>query len=373
MTTFDRSRLPDCGQMELFPTSSVAAGPVSPTASPEPAKAAPTSAISGPNSPASFARLGPGGYWEKTCLGYSQLTLDGSSETFSETWPRSGTMRSGIAYPQVPSAPLTYGTGYGSSPTHSIPTPTASDCIERQCTSRQSPLNFGTPLAVAVRMPLWPTPTRGDGDSSGSRNTPNSQAHPGLSLTDAVRQDGGTGRMWPTPTASEQNISSQQAETRIRTNGICLQDAVRRWPTPTAEDGESKGMSMQRLLSRPPDNLATAVRWSTPTTRDAESLRKTMRGQGSLERGNQIVEPLAVQAAKFPSPAARDWRSGRGRQENGHTRQLPEVVGAQLNPDWVELLLGLPKGFTRLGDRDGKMARPASSPARRRSRIAASG
>jgi hypothetical protein len=26
-----------------------------------------------------------------------------------------------------------------------------------------------------------------------------SNAHPGVSLTDAVRQDGGIGRMWPTP------------------------------------------------------------------------------------------------------------------------------------------------------------------------------
>jgi hypothetical protein len=84
------------------------------------------------------------------------------------------------------------------------------------------------------------------------------------------------------------------------------------WPTPTAEDGESKGMSAKRLATRAPDNLATAVR--------------------------------------FASPAARDWRSGRGRSENGHTPQPPEQIGGQLNPDWVELLMGLPKGWTRLGD-----------------------
>jgi len=37
---------------------------------------------------------------------------------------------------------------------------------------------------------------------SGSRNTPNSNAHFGLSLTDAVRGDGGRGRLWRTPDAS---------------------------------------------------------------------------------------------------------------------------------------------------------------------------
>ena len=48
-----------------------------------------------------------------------------------------------------------------------------------------------------------PTPTAGDAKSSGSRNTPNSKAHAGISLTDYVKKDGGKGRMWPTPCASE--------------------------------------------------------------------------------------------------------------------------------------------------------------------------
>lgn len=56
------------------------------------------------------------------------------------------------------------------------------------------------PLAVAVAM--WPTPTAGDAKAAGSRNTPQSKANPGLSLTDAVRQDGGRGR-WPTPAARD--------------------------------------------------------------------------------------------------------------------------------------------------------------------------
>jgi DNA (cytosine-5)-methyltransferase 1 len=45
-----------------------------------------------------------------------------------------------------------------------------------------------------ARKNVWPTPTAGDAKSSGSRNTANSKAHPGISLTDAVRNDGGTGR-----------------------------------------------------------------------------------------------------------------------------------------------------------------------------------
>jgi DNA (cytosine-5)-methyltransferase 1 len=44
---------------------------------------------------------------------------------------------------------------------------------------------------------LWPTPTAGDAKSSGSRNTFESKAHMGVSLTDAVRGDGGVGRQVP--------------------------------------------------------------------------------------------------------------------------------------------------------------------------------
>ena len=55
----------------------------------------------------------------------------------------------------------------------------------------------------------WPTPTKGDAKSSGSRNTENSKAHPGTSLTDAVRQDGGAGRLWPTPAAHEARLGYQ--------------------------------------------------------------------------------------------------------------------------------------------------------------------
>lgn len=49
---------------------------------------------------------------------------------------------------------------------------------------------------------LLPTPTSGDAKSSGSRNTETSSAKPGISLTDWAREDGGTGRLIPTPDAN---------------------------------------------------------------------------------------------------------------------------------------------------------------------------
>lgn len=70
--------------------------------------------------------------------------------------------RSGIAYRRATLAPLTYGTGYGSSPSHSIPTPTASDHIKRRSTSREV-LNFSTNKSVSLDrwVRRWPDPSLG--------------------------------------------------------------------------------------------------------------------------------------------------------------------------------------------------------------------
>lgn len=76
-----------------------------------------------------------------------------------------------------------------------------------------------------------PTPTKGDAKSSGSRNTPDSKANAGVSLTDFIKGDGGTGRseryeaefvgeFFPTPTkdaANERNAPYKQGGTSLST------------------------------------------------------------------------------------------------------------------------------------------------------------
>lgn len=123
----------------------------------------------------------------------SQLCLDGALAEFSETWPRAGMTRNGTAYQLRALALLTAGTEFGL-----WPTPRSED-------SEQTGPHRGIPDTLTSAARMWPTPTEGDAKSSGSRNTENSQAHFGLSLTDAVREDGGRGRRWPTPTADDAN------------------------------------------------------------------------------------------------------------------------------------------------------------------------
>jgi hypothetical protein len=83
----------------------------------------------------------------------SQHSLEGGLTEFSGTWPRSGLMRSGIAYQLPPLVPLTGGIDSGL-----LPTPSASDPqLERRAATAKAP--FVSNLGLAGMM-MWPTPTR---------------------------------------------------------------------------------------------------------------------------------------------------------------------------------------------------------------------
>ena len=105
----------------------------------------------------------------------------------SVTLPRWGSMRSGACTARSKPELLTSDSGRGL-----WPTPTVDAATERTKKYAQG----GMPLSLAVRQDMGriPTPTAADLKGSGSRNTESSKAHPGTSLTDFVRKDGGRGR-----------------------------------------------------------------------------------------------------------------------------------------------------------------------------------
>lgn len=95
-------------------TSSVADFRVRTSALPETASGWPANAAdSGANIIGSFASYDRASSSWKTY----QLCFFEGLETFSETWPRAGTIVNGIAFPQPPLVPLTSVTGYGLLPT----------------------------------------------------------------------------------------------------------------------------------------------------------------------------------------------------------------------------------------------------------------
>lgn len=145
---------------------------------------------------------------ESWCWKTYQRCLLAGWATFSESWPRSGFVCNGIAYRLLPLAHRTDGTVFGL-----LPTPAATSYGTNQggAMGRTGPVRPS--LETMARKNLWPTPTVGDAKASGSRNAANSKAHPGVSLTDAVRGDGGTGRLYPTPAAHEGRLGWQDRST----------------------------------------------------------------------------------------------------------------------------------------------------------------
>src|SRR5690349_19088154 len=93
--TFRASRILETAERATYQRSIYlrAASPVSHTVRQVNDRVPLTSAIFGPNFTASFANLNQDGCWLKMYQGYSQMTLDGFSEVFCETWMRAGMMR----------------------------------------------------------------------------------------------------------------------------------------------------------------------------------------------------------------------------------------------------------------------------------------
>ena len=92
------------------------------------------------------------GCWLKMCQGCCQLLLDGSSEQWSETWPRSGMLLNGSACRRPTWGRTTFGTGSGY-----LPTPT--DVSKGGGSSRSGDRIGEIPtLQGMARRGMWPTP-----------------------------------------------------------------------------------------------------------------------------------------------------------------------------------------------------------------------
>jgi hypothetical protein len=124
-----------------------------------------------------------------------------------------------------------------------------------------------------------------------------------------------TPKLRPTPQAHDHHKGNPARVGRFGTmaGGRNLNDEVAMFPTPTANCSTGAGTSGRDGGM----NLQTAVKMlSTPASRD------------------------------YRSPNSKPY-SERGGGSKGE--QLPNAVCGQLNPDWVEWLMGWPIGWTGLG------------------------
>ena len=232
----------------------------------------------------------------------SQLSLAGGLEEYSETFPRSGMMRSGTAYQLPPLVPLTAATESGYWPTPvKVDTGLSTDLEKIQARRERIKAKgingngFGLNLGEAVR--LWPTP-----NASSNDKTP--------CLTDALLAWEGRPR---------ENGAKVQAR---------LQDAAAFWPTPRAMDARGAG----------------------PETKDETLVRRANTNFGlNLSETVQVAErklfPTPTRSMhKGSSAGAMTRLSGASRLNDrlDYAVEQGNIKTGRLNPLWVAWLMGFP-------------------------------
>ena len=177
------------------------------------------------------------------------------------------------------------------------------------------------------------------------------------------RTSGKDGGVWLTPRATDIG-KGEGNETFIKRMGDrtdkCAQSLPaqvnnpKTWPTPRGTDGTHGGLVTPRK-SKEGGNLIEAVSmnlWPTPAARDWRS------GKASQETMERNARPLN-EAVMWPTPRSNQAmaatiteKADPDRYPNLETvlkKRDPSVVGGSLNPTWVEWLMGYPSGWINLG------------------------
>lgn len=164
---------------------------------------------------------------------------------------------------------------------------------------------------------------------------------------------------WPTPRAQESTESIESIESRKLKTGIAqmnLTAAVRTWPTPCATDHKGSGQTgeLRDRLDYVVDRGGTKTRQTFPTPRAQDSYErrsiKTM--QRIVETGGDVTLPTRIKtdairwATPKSSPSGPD-NARKNRDGSGGDDLVTQVQG-QLNPNWVEWLMGWPICWTSL-------------------------
>lgn len=226
----------------------------------------------------------------------------GGWDEFSETLPRSGTMRRGHLFPLEPVAlPIVEnGCGFwdGGYPTPSA-TPYGTSQNEGEVPHDRP--SRGTPsLETIARHEMWQTPA-----ASYSKGT-------------TCRGDGtdllpSQATSWQTPTVNDSKNDAGPSQFERNSEALNVQAA--KWPTPMAysfADSHAPGLTALDQVAK---------QWPTPMMADGE------RGAGSkMARGNPL---LGAVARDWPTPTARD---GKGPFSTGHGSDLPKSAGQWPTP-----------------------------------------
>lgn len=326
--------------------SSLADSHASRSAPPASAEASRTNAGSGATSPESSKTASLKPFSLRMCVGLFDMDLPPSCQTL----PPSGSMRNGICSELPTSAHRTSGRGSSSS---EFPTPDGQ--VRTGFNTRPGPAGKRPLLAELAKN--WPTATAGDANGSGSRNTPGSKAHQGVSLSDMVTTGDSRGRQWATPMAHERAQTPRPVH-----HGIQLANQVDAWPTASANDHKGSHRIGQR---RGQLDEAAEQKWPSPRTSDTNGPGK--HGTGGLDLRTKAAGWATPMASDGSKPSAGNRRSAdlshQAQDQASDTSGESTTTGCRsplapptengglasrpkLNPLFVEWLIGCPCGWT---------------------------
>jgi len=156
--------------------------------------------------------------------------------------------------------------------------------------------------------------------------------------------------LWPTPTASEARERFNTSIGGTPRPGLGAMARFNLWPTPTKTNSSYTSQESKAKYQAGP-TLAEAVRmWPTPRAKESGAW------QWNGSRNKKLLTLLG-KARMFPMPTRTDatkWnnKTVQQRKETHSSVRLPNGVternGGQLNPNWVEWLMGWPIGWTDL-------------------------
>jgi hypothetical protein len=115
--------------------------------------------------------------------------------------------------------------------------------------------------------------------------------------------------------------------------------------------------SRQELLVdwRTPQANEAGARVETLYTKDGQPARPGERAYRKTPDGRMVLQSQTINQQvemvqeSWATPTARDFKSGRGKEDRDYKELTPMVERTQigkLNPRWVETLMGLPVGWT---------------------------
>ena len=215
-------------------------------------------------------------------------------------------MRSGECFPlPTPARPIggnESGSRLTGKESHHVPTPTAQDGISRKSTSSEV-LNFDTNKSVSLDrwVGMWPTPNSRDWKDTGDPQKLIEAVENGHQNTLPRAVARSASRMLPTPWAS---------------------DGSHGGPNQRSSRGDPSLSSIAAKDSRQPTADSNTPPWPTPRTKGMCG------GTGNFQQMKNLEE--------------------RGTITEAERKQMKAGNGGNLNPRWVEWLMGWPIGWTAL-------------------------